>query len=144
MAVDVSAELPIARAPADVAAYAMDPAHDPSWIGGVVEAEQLTQGTLAPGTRVRRVAKFLGRRIDYTTEVADFSPPSALAMSTEAPFPMRIRYEFAADGGGTRSRVRVQGEPRGFFRLAEPVLARQVRHNVTKDLRRLKAILESS
>jgi hypothetical protein len=36
VAVDVTAEAVIARPRKDVVAFAMDPANDPAWIGGVI------------------------------------------------------------------------------------------------------------
>ena len=143
MPIDVSAEATIARLPAEVMTYVSDPANDPSWIGGVVEAELLSDPPLARGSQVRRTAKFLGRRFDYVTEVTEWQPPEALAMRATSPFPMDIRYEFQENGGCTLARVRVQGEGGGFFRLAAPLLAPQVRRNIRADVERLKALLES-
>jgi uncharacterized protein YndB with AHSA1/START domain len=142
MAVDISAEAVIARPASHVAQFATDPAHDPEWIGGVVEAQLLREGPVALGSQVRRVAKFLGRRINYTTEITEWQPPSRVVMSTTMPFPMTITYEFVENGGDTMARIRVQGEGSGFFKLAAPLLARQVRRNVTGDLKRLKALIE--
>jgi hypothetical protein len=40
-------------------------------------------------------------------------------------------------------RLRNRGEPSGFGRVAAPVLGAAVRRNTTKDLARLKRLLES-
>ena len=48
-----------------------------------------------------------------------------------------------AAGGGTTMTLRNRGGPSGFGKLAAPVMARAMRHANTKDLRRLKTILES-
>ena len=143
MAIRVSAETVIARPRDDVAAFASDPANDAAWIGGVVAAAMVSEPPMRAGSRVRRTATFLGRRFDYETEVTEWDPPASLAMRATSPFPMEIRYEFEPEGAGTRARVLVAGEGSGFFRPAEPLLARQVRGNITKDLQRLKALLES-
>ena len=142
MAIDVAAEETIRRPAQEVAGYATDPANDPAWIGGVVQAEQLGDGAVAAGSRVRRTAKFLGRRIDYVTEITDWRPPAIVTMKATSPFPMEITYSFAPDGEATRAGIRVRGEASGFFRLAAPLLARQVQRNLQGDLRRLKGILE--
>lgn len=144
MAVDVTAEVVIARACSDVMAYATEPANDSAWIGGVVEAELESPPPIGLGAKVRRFAKFLGRRFTYMTEVVAWEPGAAVTMSATSPFPMTIRYEFGQNGAGTVARIRVQGEGSGFFKLAEPLLARQVKGNVSKDLQRLKKLLESS
>ena len=61
MSVDITARVHIAREPAAVAAYMTDPANDPRWIGGLREAELLGEPPVGVGSRVRRVAYFLGR-----------------------------------------------------------------------------------
>jgi len=64
-------------------------------------------------------------------------------MRATRPFPLDIRYEFQENGSGTLARVRVLGEGSGFFRLAAPLLARQMQRNIRADVARLKALLES-
>jgi hypothetical protein len=96
------------------------------------------------GSLVRRVASFLGRRIEYVNRVEEIEPDTRLVMrSVKSPFPMAVTYAFEdARLGGTRTSVRVQGTPGSLYRMAEPLLARQVRRSVTKDLRTLKALVE--
>ena len=144
MAIDITAEVTIDRKREDVAWFAMDPENDPVWIGGIVEAKMVTEPPFGKGTRVARVAKFMGRRMEYTPEVIGYEPGKLLEMSTDVPFEMTIRYEFEDAGDGTLARIRVQGEGSGFYRMAAPLLARVVKRNVSSDLRTLKRLLESS
>ncbi len=147
MSIDVTAELPIRRPLPEVAAYMIDPAHDPEWIGGVREVRMETPPPLAVGSRVGRVAHFLGRRVEYVNEVTELDPDRVLDMrSVRAPFPMRVTYSFeAADGGGaTIVRNRVRGTPGGFFALFGPLLGPMVKRSVQKDLERLRDVLEGS
>ncbi|MBI4261680.1 MAG: SRPBCC family protein [Actinobacteria bacterium] len=144
MRMDVTADLVIARPRAEVAAYVIDPGHDPAWIGGISQAEVLTEPPVRVGTRVRRVASFLGRRIEYVLEVSALDPDALLEMtSVRSPFPMKVTYAFADAPGGTRASVRVEGEPSGLYRLAGPAHAPAVRRSVASDLRSLRGILES-
>jgi len=144
MPIDVKAEVVINRAREDVASYAMNPDNDPIWIGGIKEARMLTEPPLAQGTQVERVAKFLGKRIEYVLEVVEHDPKALLAMrSVKAPFPMEVTYEFEEAAGGTLARIRVQGEARGFYKLGGPLMSWAVRRNITKDLKALKGLLES-
>lgn len=144
MAIDVTAETTIARPRDEVAAFAMDVANDPVWIGGVIEAKMLTEPPLATGSQVTRVATFLGRRVEYVNEVVDCDPRSGMAMrSIKGPFPMDLSYAFDDAAEGTRARIRVQGEASGFFKLATPVLSRAVLRSITNDLETLKDLLES-
>ena len=145
MSIDVTAETVIGRPRGEVAGYAMEPDNDPTWIGGIVEAQRLTEGPIGEGTRVARVAKFLGKRIKYVNEVVEYDAQGLLVMrSVSGPFPMQIRYEFEERGaGGTLARIRVQGEGKRFFRVWDPLLARMVKRSVSKDLKRLKRLMES-
>lgn len=97
------------------------------------------------GMRVARVARFVGRRVNYILKVVEYEPDRRMVMhSVQSPFPMEITYEFEdIPEGGTRARIRVRGGQGLMFRFAGPVLAAVVRRNLTEDLRRLKGILES-
>jgi hypothetical protein len=140
----VQVETTIRRSREDVAEYAMNPANDRSWIGALVEVNVLTEGPVGAGTRVERVAQFLGRRIEYVNEIVEYEPPTRLRMkSVKAPFPMTVDYEFADGDGGTLMRIRTGGDATGFYRLAGPLLDRAVERGVARDLKRLKAILEA-
>jgi uncharacterized protein YndB with AHSA1/START domain len=137
MSVDITARVHIDREPAAVAAYMTDPAHDPEWIGGLREAELLGDPPIAVGSRVRRVAHFLGRRVEYVNEVLALDDTQLDMRSVKAPFPMRITYLFAPSAqGGTDVSNHVRG---GGPRLFNPL----VRRNVQRDLERLRDLLES-
>lgn len=147
MNVDVwSDTVEIDRPPEAVTAYAFEPANDPTWIGGIRTAELETPPPLSRGSRVRRLARFLGQRIPYVMEVRDLVPGRRMVMhAVESPFPMDVTYEFEPAGrAGTRARIRVAGAPGGYYRLAGPLLPGLVRRSVTADLRRLKARLEGA
>jgi hypothetical protein len=68
MTTDITAETVVARPRREVAAYVVDWRNDPEWIGGITEARLLTGEPFGVGSRVARVAKFLGRRIEYVNE----------------------------------------------------------------------------
>ncbi|MFG2369369.1 SRPBCC family protein [Streptomyces mirabilis] len=155
MTIDVSVDRVIPAPPEQVAAYAMDWRHDTEWTQGIRSAE-LTRhadgGGFGVGAEVTRTAYFLRRRIDYVLRVAAYEPPRLLDMvSVAGPMPMHVTYAFApAPEGtphpqGTLARIRVQGGGGGFYRMAAPLLARQVRTSLGKDLRdlehRLSALL---
>ena len=137
MSIDITAVVHVNREPAAVAAYMTDPANDPQWIGGLREAELLGDGPVGVGSRVRRVAYFLGRRVEYVNEVLALDDSHLDMRSVKAPFPMQITYRFdPAPDGGTTVRNHVRG---GGLRLLAPL----VRRNVQRDLERLRNTLES-
>jgi len=143
MSIDVRAEVLIRRPRDEVAAYMTDPAHDPVWIGGISEARLVGDPPLRAGSRVARVASFLGRRMEYVNEVVELAPDRLDMRSVVAPFPMRVTYGFADRDGATAVSNHVRGDARGFFSLASPLLAPLVRRSVQRDLDRLRDILEA-
>jgi hypothetical protein len=89
------------------------------------------------------VARFLGRRIEYTYEVIELVPGERLVMSTaQGPFPMQTTYTWEPAGGGTRMTLRNNGSPSGFARITAPVMELAVRRATAKDLAALKRRLE--
>jgi hypothetical protein len=143
--IDVTATTTIRAPRRDVAGFVIDHRNDPTWIGGISESELLGGPPLTVGSRVRRVARFMGKRIDYVNEVTRLESDVLLEMrSVKSPFPMVITYGFEDAGDGTRTTVRVQGDPSAFYRIAGPLLARQVKRSVQDDLDRLRGILEAA
>ncbi len=145
MRTDVRVETVIDRPREVVAAYATDWRNDTSWIGALTDVRLVTDGELGVGSRVARVASFLGKRMEYVNEVVALEPGRRLEMrSVKAPFPMTVVYEFEdADGEATRFRIRTLGDATGFYRVAGPVLSRAVRKGIQGDLARLKELLEA-
>src|SRR5918996_4980199 len=113
-------------------------------MGGISESELLGDPPIGVGSHVRRVASFMGRRIEYVNEVTRLDPGSVLEMrSVKSPFPMHITYAFQDAAGGTQTSVRVQGGRSTFYPLAGPLVSRQGEKNVQADLERLKDIVEA-
>jgi uncharacterized membrane protein len=143
MAIDTRAVIAVGRPRESVAAYLRDPANDPHWIGGLRSARLLTAPPVGVGSRVERVARFLGRRIEYVNEITELTADRLAMRSVRSPFPMRVTYRFdAADDATTEVSVRVEGDASRLYRLADPLLARLVRRSVQRDLRTLKRLLE--
>jgi uncharacterized protein YndB with AHSA1/START domain len=140
--VDVRVERVIARPRDEVAAFAADPGNAPAWYENIEAVDW--RPPLAVGSELGFVARFLGRRLEYTYVVRELVPGERLVMSTaQGPFPMETTYEFADAGdGATRMTLRNRGEPAGFKKVAGPVMARAMRRANEQDLRRLQALLE--
>ena len=146
MAVDVLTEITIDRPRDRVAAYVADPSNAPEWYVNIKSVEWKTPPPVQLGSRMAFVAHFLGRRLAYTYEIADFVPGERLMMRTaEGPFPMETTYTWEPAGeGATRMTLRNRGEPSGFAKLAGPFMAGAMRRANQKDLAALKALLEAS
>lgn len=86
------------------------------------------------------------RTLRYTYEFSEFVPGERVVMRTQqGPFPMETTYTWQSAGqGATTMTLRNRGHPAGFSRLAAPMMERAMRRATTKDLARLKAMLESA
>lgn len=144
MGVDVVTEIVIDRPVAEVAAYAADPSNAPEWYARIESVDWKTAPPLRIGSAVAFVARFLGRRLEYTYEFAEFVPGERLMMRTQqGPFPMETTYTWTAlSHNSTRMTLRNRGEPSGFSRLTAPFMASAVRRANRQDLAKLKAVLE--
>jgi hypothetical protein len=142
VSVDVVCEVRIARPRAEVGAYMFDPRNDLEWTKGVTSSRPLSGLPLEAGSRVERVARFLGREFAYVYEVTGIEEGRFMAMRATRPFPMEIRYELEDVERGTLARIRASGDASGFFTLAAPLLARRVRRSIQRDLDALGRRLE--
>lgn len=144
MSVDVLTEIIIACPRELVADYAANPDNAPSWYVNIKSIEWKSPPPLCIGSKVAFVAYFLGKRMAYTYEVAEYIPHKHLVMRTaEGPFPMETTYTWETSAqNGTRMTLRNRGDPSGFSRLIAPFIAMAMRRANRSDLTRLKALLE--
>jgi uncharacterized membrane protein len=144
MKVDITTEAVIERPRADVSSYAGDPTNAPHWYSNIDSVDWKTQPPIRVGSRIAFVARFLGRRLEYTYEIVELEPGERLVMRTsEGPFAMETTYAWQDAGPGrTRMSLRNRGEPLGFAAITAPVMAGAIRRANVKDLARLKQVLE--
>ena len=145
MAVDVLTETVVDRPVDVVSSYAGDPSNAPEWYVNIESVDWKTPPPLRVGSEIAFVARFLGRRLEYTYEFVDFVPGERMVMRTaQGPFPMETTYTWQADGDGrTRMTLRNRGEPAGFSKLIAPFMTTAMRRANGKDLAKLKGLLES-
>jgi uncharacterized membrane protein len=143
--VDVTTEIVIARPIADVSAYAADPSNAPDWYANIESVEWKTERPARVGSLVEFVARFLGRTLRYTYEIAELDEGKRMVMRTrQGPFPMETTYTWEpVSNGSTRMTLRNRGQPAGFSKLMAPIMKRAMRRANRKDLAQLKATLES-
>ena len=143
MTVDVTVETVIGGPVDEVSAYAADPTNAPAWYANITSVTWRTDPPVREGSEMDFVAKFLGRRMAYTYRVTELVPGERLVMATDSgPFPMQTTYTWEPVAGGTRMTLRNAGRPSGFARIGAAVMQKAMRRATTKDLARLKAILE--
>jgi uncharacterized membrane protein len=144
--VDVQTEVVIDRPVDEVAAYAADPSNAPAWYANIDSVDWQTPPPAALGSRVAFVARFLGRRLEYTYELVELVPGERLVMRTaQGPFPMETTYTWTPTvTTSTRMTLRNRGEPSGFSKVIGPFMASAMRRANRKDLANIKVILEAT
>ena len=133
----------IDRPPSEVFGYITDTDRLAEWQSGVVEAQW--QGEKAQGAHIREVRKFLGRRLETELEVTAYESDRRFDLRTvSGPVPFSVTQVLQPRNGGTRLIFTGEGEPGGFFKLAEPVVGRVAERQFRNDFETLKDILEGS
>ena len=128
----------------EVFAYLTDPAKIPDWQSSALEAHIEGGGPMRAGSTVLEQRKFLGRRMESTMEVLEYEPPRRFRIKVSSgPVPFEVTNTLSAADGGTRINAALEGEPGGFFRLAEPLVARAIARELRNNLEQLKDLMEA-
>jgi uncharacterized membrane protein len=130
--------------PADeVFDYIVDPAKESEWQEGVIEAGFSPGSEPGVGAEAFEKRKFMGREMISKFQVLKFEKDKYFVGKViEGPVPFEVTYGFARETGGTEVTVIIQGEPGGFFKLAEGLVRKQLQSQIALDLERAKDILE--
>jgi len=140
--VDVSADIEIAAAPADVAAVMFDPAREAEWMQAVKHVEVIDPA-LAPGARVRHTGSFLGKEISWTTAVETVQFPHVLTLTiADGPFTGTVSYSIARTAAGSRAKIRNVGQTTKLGFLPAAMVEAPMRSALAQDLERLKRLIE--
>ena len=127
----------------DVFAFITNPNNMSKWNAAVVSMEQMTPGAVGVGTKFKNIGEMLGRRIEGEMQVITFEPDSKYGFQMNAgPMQMNVTLTFKTVGTGTKLNLNGQGNPAGFFKLAEGVMAGRVKSMMEDNLARLKSVLE--
>jgi uncharacterized membrane protein len=128
----------------EVFAYVDDIGNASQWQSYVLEVEQTSEGPKGVGTTERGAMQFLGRRIEFAAEITEHEPNRRIKDKITAG-PMLVEHSITLEPVevGTRLTLVAEGETGGFFRLAEPIVARIFQRDVEANLANLKDILEA-
>ena len=142
--ITVESSVVINKPVAVVFAYASNNANSPKWQAGVDSVIEEGPSNVV-GSKYTEVRKFMGQEMKSTIEVTAFVADSKFAGKViKGPVPFEVTVTFEASGGGTKMTTRVEGEPKGFFKVAEGALKGQLEKSLEEDGKHLKAILEAS
>lgn len=129
----------------DVFAFVANPNNMSKWNSAVVSLEQVTPGAVGVGTKFKSVGEMLGRRIEGEMQITAYEPDTKCGFQVSAgPMQVNLTMTFKTVGTGTKVSLNAQGNPGGLFKLAEGVLAGQVKSMMDGNLVRLKTALEGA
>ena len=126
--------------------YVSEPDNFPEWTGATIEVRKDAPGPAREGDTFTAVIKFLGRRLETPYERTSYYPERLFKdRAAGGPIPDQDwTYTFEGVSEGTTRLTRtVEGEPGGFFKLADPLIERALKRQVGADLETLKDLLEA-
>ncbi len=127
----------------DVFAFVSNPNNMSQWNSAVISLEQITPGTVGVGTKFKTVGEMMGRRIEGEMQITTYEPDTKCGFQLQAgPMLVNLTLNFKTVGTGTKVSLNAQGNPGGIFKLAEGVMAGQVKSMMEGNLARLKTVLE--
>ncbi len=127
----------------DVFAFVADPNNMAQWNSAVVSLQQVTPGTVGVGTKFKTVGEAMGRRLEGEMQITAYEPDTKCGFQLQAgPMQVSLTLTFKTVGTGTKLNLTAQGNPGGIFKLAEGVMAGQVKSMMEGNLARLKTVLE--
>lgn len=134
----------INRPPQEVFDYCSNPANQPKWQSGVESAEWTSEAPHGPGSTIKTLTNFLGRKIEAELEITSWDPPRQMGLKAlGGPIPFENTTILEAQGDGTLVTQRAQGEFGGFFKLAEGLVGKQAEKTFETSNAALKLLLES-
>ena len=140
----LEAGITINRPVEEVFAFTSNPENEPLWRSELLEMEQTSEGPIGVGTTYREVMQFLGRRIESTAEITKYEPNNMIAMkSTSGPLAFELTGTYQPVEDGTELTFEVEAEVGGFFRVAEPLVARMGKRQMETQLANIKDLLEA-
>ena len=127
-----------------VFAYTSNNSNSPKWQGGVESVIEDGPANVV-GSKYTEVRRFMGQEMKSTLEVTAFVTNSKFSAKViKGPVPFVATVTFEASGSGTKMTTHIEGEPKGFFKVAEGALKGQLEKSLEEDGKHLKEILEAA
>jgi uncharacterized protein YndB with AHSA1/START domain len=125
--------------------YVIEPSTIHEWQGSALYARLEADRPVRVGSRTVETRKFLGQRLESTMEVTELEPPRRFAIQVlDGPVPFSATADLSVEpGGGTRVDWTMEGESRGFFRVAEPIVERVCGRELRHSIETMRDLLEA-
>jgi uncharacterized protein YndB with AHSA1/START domain len=136
--------LVINRPVEEVFAFISNPENQPRWRATTLEMRRTSSEPLDAGSILSGRFTFLGRPFEGNLEIIALKPHRTYtARMVGGPFPLEARYTLDQAEGGTHLTLVIEGQPGGFFKLAEPLVVSLAKRSYEADLHNLKDMLEA-
>ncbi len=135
----------IARPPADVFPWLVEPDRLPRWMDGLRSARRLDEGPLAAGARMRQEFAGEGAPLVVEIECVEVAPPRVFAFRGDCElFSVEGRFELADAGGSTDLRYRERLQPEGWkMKLLGALLRSTVEQRHARAFETLQRVAEA-
>ena len=141
--IKVESSVTIKRPVDAVFQYVTDPDSSAKWQNGVEAVEH--QGEQKVGGQYTEVRKFMGREMRTTLEITAMETNQLWAAKTlSGPVPYHVHVTFESVPEGAKMTTIVEAEPKGFFKLAEGAVKKQLESSLEEDNQTLKSFLEAA
>lgn len=107
-----------------------------------LKMEALTPEPWQAGTQFRELRNLGGRKTEVLSEVAELEPNRRFVIRSKTGPDWLGIWLFEPEGQGTRLRWTGQLKMKGFGRLLEPLIGRQMRAQIERQFAQFPAILE--
>ncbi|WP_060916356.1 SRPBCC family protein [Microbacterium oleivorans] len=115
------------------------------WDESVISEELTSPPPVGVGSTLHTRMRAVGREVDFDWRVTAYDLGARMAVtSTSGIMATTSDLQFADANGATVVAVRIDAEPTGIMRLAEPMIADSIRSTLSTSLARAKRMLESS
>jgi uncharacterized protein YndB with AHSA1/START domain len=134
----------ILRPVSDVFVFVSTPENNSQWQYGSMESSQISEGSVAVGTKFSSFGHFMGRRIQTTFEVTELEANKTYGFKTiSGPIQLQTSYKFESVSHGTNLTILTRVSPGGFFKLVDPIVGMVAKKQFEENVSKLKELLEA-
>lgn len=113
------------------------------WDESVISEELTSPPPVGVGSTLHTRMRAVGREFSFDWRVTGYEPGARMAItSTSGIMSTSSELTFADANGATLVTVRIEAEPTGVMRLAQAMIAGEVRSTLTASLAKAKRVLE--
>ena len=144
MALRCETTVTIARPPAEVFPWLVDPDKVAQWMSGLERYEPLEPGPLRVGSRIAQRLSVSGYELGFELTVKELDPPGRAVLTfSGSGFDAANAYTVAPADGGSQVSWVVSGDTTSFkAKLVAPMVQGKLQEKQDADLARLRALLE--